>query len=128
MNVLEADILDPDESALLMEGLFGEKFFERRRSPRQKTNFSTVLVSDRAMLNFWEGTVLNCSPEGLGLKLTGPKPKPGGTLFVRRGNTPKLNASIPVQIIHCHRQDRSSYLVGCTFLEPPPPQVLVLFG
>ncbi len=116
------------QTALLMDGLFGESFFDRRRSPRQKSNYNAVLVSDQLMLNFWQGNVLDCSPEGLGLRLTGAKPPIGATLYVRRSSSANLKAYLAVQVVHCHRHDRDSYLVGCTFVEPPQPQTLVLFG
>jgi hypothetical protein len=112
----------------LMEGLFGQGLAERRRWPRQKSTGARVLVADRTMLNFWDGIVLDCSPEGLGLKLLGPKPAVGSLLHVCLAGEAKLNASIPVQIVRCQWHGRDRYLVGCSFLEPPPPETLVLFG
>ncbi len=125
---VESTLSPMNSSPALMDGLFGERFFERRRSPREKSNLNFVLVSDQSMLNFWQGNVLDCSPEGLGLVLVGTKPKVGSTLYVRRSSSAKLSASIAVRVVHSQRHDGDSYLVGCTFVEPPQPETLVLFG
>lgn len=120
---------------LLLEQLFADKSADRRRWPRRQCAPVRVFVSDgqcpspspSSSSRLWQGCVLDSSAGGLGLKLLGSKPPMGSVLRVSRCSVPALEASVRVRVVHV-RQDFNCCVIGCEFLEKPPPSVLILFG
>jgi hypothetical protein len=100
---------------------------EKRRSSRHLLTPVIVLVSETPTpTDSIEGLILNSSPDGLGLSLK-QKLSVDTVVQVRVATAPAETPWVQVKVKHCSPM-ASRWRVGCQYVEPPPPDVLVLFG
>jgi hypothetical protein len=100
---------------------------ERRQAPRRWGDPLEVFVSDGgAPVEPGRAWVKNRSPRGLGLSVAEPVAE-GSRLCVRPTLAPDGTPWVLLEVKHCHPL-AGRWMLGCQFTEPPPDDVLVLFG
>ncbi|HEY8506053.1 MAG TPA: PilZ domain-containing protein [Gemmataceae bacterium] len=101
---------------------------EKRGSLRRHGNpVPVVLANDLTDSKPFLGTVIDRSTTGL--RLTVPQEiNPGCVLRVRAGNAPDTVPWVYIQVCHVRKLDPSNWEIGCRFSQPPPWNILLLFG
>lgn len=102
-------------------------FTEQRRTPRHLVTPVIVRITDPLIkADPIEGLVLNCSPDGLGLSLK-QQLTVGKIMQVRVATAPPTTPWVEVEVKQCTPL-ASRWRVGFQFVQPPPQEVLMLFG
>jgi hypothetical protein len=100
----------------------------RRGSNRRRHKLVQVLVTPPgAAGKLFRGYVMDRSASGLGLALPDCVAE-GDVLRVRAANAPADSPWVPVRVVHRTPLEKQYTQTGCRFLEPPPWNVLLLFG
>ena len=100
---------------------------ERRRSPRRAGVALPALLTESNRPESEQPVLIIERSDG-GLRLaTEWEKQPNTILRIRAGTAPPETPWVAIMVRHC-RQANGRWEIGCQFLEPPPWNVLVLFG
>jgi hypothetical protein len=100
---------------------------ERRNSVRREGNLIPVLISDaRAKAKPQQGWILDRSTGGLRIASRTEAPS-GVVLSLRTADAPDTVPWVQIEVKSCVPVS-DYYQLGCSFLETPPWNVLLLFG
>jgi hypothetical protein len=100
----------------------------RRQLNRRRHKLVQVLVTPPGAAGKpFRGYVMDRSAHGLGLALPDCVAE-GDVLRVRAANAPADSPWVPVRVIHRTPLETQYTHAGCRFVEPPPWNVLLLFG
>jgi hypothetical protein len=99
---------------------------ERREAPRRATGVPVQISSSQTRPEPIDGWVINGCSTGLCLSVEQPVPK-GAVLSVRPTKAPPGTPPVQVRVQRC-KPNRRRWALGCRFVQPPPANVLNLFG
>jgi hypothetical protein len=100
---------------------------DKRSAPRRRgSSVPVFLGEDGGRGAALSGVVVDRSRGGLGMAVDAAVPA-GAVLGVRARAHAREMPWVSVRVRHC-RRDGAGWVLGCQFLQPPPWNVLLLFG